>query len=81
MKLRGFQVKWGVRLWVCVLGLFVAAAVGEQSCKLKAKFNLMGYKNVEKKKVVIGGMFSVHNRLADTNTNTSSNPVSSGCEG
>ncbi|KAB5574655.1 hypothetical protein PHYPO_G00211500 [Pangasianodon hypophthalmus] len=81
MKLSRFGVKWCVWLGVCVLGLFVAAAVGEQSCKLKAKFNLMGYKNVEKKKVVIGGMFSVHNRLASTDTNTSSNPVSSGCEG
>lgn len=77
MKSSGFGMKW----CVCVLGLFVVAAVAEQSCKLKAKFNLNGYKNVEKKKVVIGGMFSVHNRLADTDTNTSSSPVSSGCEG
>ncbi|KAK3570699.1 hypothetical protein QTP86_025008, partial [Hemibagrus guttatus] len=81
MRLSGFRAKWCVWLGACVLGLFVAVAVGEQSCKLKAKFNLMGYKNVEKKKVVIGGMFSVHNRLASTDTNTSSNPVSSGCEG
>ncbi|TSK38419.1 Extracellular calcium-sensing receptor [Bagarius yarrelli] len=81
MKSSRFGVKWGVRVGVCVLGFLVAVAVGEQSCKLKAKFNLMGYKNVEKKKVVIGGMFSVHNRLFSTDTNTSSNPVSSGCEG
>ncbi|XP_060734693.1 vomeronasal type-2 receptor 1 [Tachysurus vachellii] len=81
MKSSGFRAKWCVCLGVCVLGLFVVVAVGEQSCKLKAKFNLMGYKNVEKKKVVIGGMFSVHNRLTSTDSNTSSNPVSSGCEG
>ncbi|XP_062860435.1 vomeronasal type-2 receptor 1 [Trichomycterus rosablanca] len=59
----------------------IGSTVGEQSCKLKAKFNLKGYKAVEMKKVVIGGMFSVHNRLASTDTNTSSNPVSSGCDG
>lgn len=83
MKMSGFGAKWCVCLGVCVcvLGLFVAVAVGEQSCKLKAKFNLMGYKNVDKKKVVIGGMFSVHNRITDTDTNTSSDPVSSSCEG
>ncbi|KAM9481479.1 vomeronasal type-2 receptor 1 [Clarias gariepinus] len=78
-RIRGFGLKWCVWLGVCVLGLFAAAALGEQSCKLKAKFNLMGYKNVEKKKVVIGGMFSVHNRVSDTNS--SSDPVSAGCEG
>ncbi|XP_066540560.1 vomeronasal type-2 receptor 1 [Hoplias malabaricus] len=55
-------------------------AAGEASCKLKAKFNLSGYKNVEKKKVVIGGMFSVHNRLASSESNTTSIPVSLGCE-
>ncbi|XP_062409082.1 vomeronasal type-2 receptor 1 [Sardina pilchardus] len=53
----------------------------QASCKLKAKFNLNGYKSVEKKKVVIGGMFSVHQRLASTDSNTTSEPVSTGCEG
>ncbi|XP_028275815.1 vomeronasal type-2 receptor 1 [Parambassis ranga] len=53
----------------------------ESTCKLKAKFNLSGYKNVEKKKVVIGGMFPVHKRIASSDRNTSRVPVSAGCEG
>ncbi|XP_072557209.1 vomeronasal type-2 receptor 1 isoform X2 [Paramormyrops kingsleyae] len=53
----------------------------QSSCKLKAKFNLNGYKNVEKNKVVIGGMFPVHYRVISPDTNTSSIPTSSGCEG
>lgn len=51
------------------------------TCKLKAKFNLSGYKNVEKKKVAVGGMFPVHMRVASSNGNTSDLPVSSGCAG
>uniref|UniRef100_A0A672GVA6 Vomeronasal 2, receptor 1 n=1 Tax=Salarias fasciatus TaxID=181472 RepID=A0A672GVA6_SALFA len=46
-----------------------------------AKFNLSGYKDVEKKKVVVGGMFPVHKRIASSDGNTSRVPVSSGCEG
>ncbi|XP_076853574.1 vomeronasal type-2 receptor 1 [Brachyhypopomus gauderio] len=65
---------------LCVFSLFYAYTAGEASCKLKAKFNLQGYKNIERKKVIIGGMFSVHNRLASTDSNTSSIPLSSGCE-
>nr|XP_043888144.1 vomeronasal type-2 receptor 1 [Solea senegalensis] len=51
------------------------------TCKLKAKFNLSGYKNVDKKKVVIGGMFPVHMRVVASERNTSRVPVSEGCEG
>uniref|UniRef100_A0A3Q2YWR8 Vomeronasal 2, receptor 1 n=1 Tax=Hippocampus comes TaxID=109280 RepID=A0A3Q2YWR8_HIPCM len=51
------------------------------TCKLKAKFNLNGYKDVEKKKVVIGGMFPVHMSVASSAGNTSRLPISSGCEG
>lgn len=80
MALAGFPTKYGLLLILYVLWICYASAAGEASCKLKAKFNLSGYKNVEKKKVVIGGMFSVHNRLASTDSNTSSVPVSSGCE-
>ncbi|MEQ2272446.1 hypothetical protein XENORESO_003616 [Xenotaenia resolanae] len=53
----------------------------QSTCKLKAKFNLNSYKNVEKKKVVIGGMFPVHMRVASSGGNTSNLPVSSGCDG
>ncbi|XP_069390849.1 vomeronasal type-2 receptor 1 [Paralichthys olivaceus] len=61
---------------------YISRSVSAQStCKLKAKFNLSGYKNVEKKKVVIGGMFPVHKRIASTDGNTSRVPISSGCEG
>ncbi|KAG7276894.1 hypothetical protein CRUP_034770, partial [Coryphaenoides rupestris] len=52
----------------------------EGTCKLKAKFNLNSYKDV-KKKVTVGGMFSVHERIASSSRNTSAQPVSSGCEG
>ncbi|KAF3848000.1 hypothetical protein F7725_021028, partial [Dissostichus mawsoni] len=48
---------------------------------MKAKFNLSGYKDVEKKKVVVGGMFPVHKRISSSDGNTSRLPVSSGCEG
>ncbi|XP_030621098.1 vomeronasal type-2 receptor 1 [Chanos chanos] len=77
---------WGLEvelyfLGLCMISLFFVQIVADSSCKLKAKFNLSGYKDVEKKKVVIGGMFPVHNRLASSDSNTSSVPVSSGCEG
>ncbi|XP_011606574.1 vomeronasal type-2 receptor 1 [Takifugu rubripes] len=62
----------------CLFPLHVSA---DSTCKLKAKFNLSGYKNVEKKKVVIGGMFPVHMRVSSSGGNTSRLPVSSGCEG
>ena len=52
----------------------------ESTCKLKAKFNLNSYKDV-KKKVTVGGMFSVHQRIVSATRNTSTLPVSSGCEG
>lgn len=69
-----------------LLGLFVLCCVYQgasagSTCKLKAKFNLSGYKDVEKKKVVVGGMFPVHKRIASSDGNTSRLPVSSGCEG
>ncbi|CAF90659.1 unnamed protein product, partial [Tetraodon nigroviridis] len=65
-----------VCLWL--LHLRVSA---DSTCKLKAKFNLSGYKSVEKKTVVVGGMFPVHMRVASSGRNTSRVPVSSGCEG
>ncbi|XP_047450439.1 vomeronasal type-2 receptor 1 [Mugil cephalus] len=68
-------------LGLCVLYYACRSLSAESTCKLKAKFNLNGYKNVEKKKVVIGGMFPVHMRIASSDGNTSSVPVSSGCEG
>uniref|UniRef100_A0A7N6AUK3 G-protein coupled receptors family 3 profile domain-containing protein n=1 Tax=Anabas testudineus TaxID=64144 RepID=A0A7N6AUK3_ANATE len=56
-------------------------SVSASTCKLKAKFNLSGYKNTDKKKVVVGGMFPVHMRIASSNGNTSNVPVSAGCVG
>ncbi|XP_051778390.1 vomeronasal type-2 receptor 1 isoform X1 [Erpetoichthys calabaricus] len=53
----------------------------QQTCKLKAKFNLNGFKNKDNKDIVLGGMFPVHNRLASSNDSTSSMPTSSDCEG
>ncbi|XP_034404927.1 vomeronasal type-2 receptor 1 [Cyclopterus lumpus] len=53
----------------------------KSTCKLKAKFQLSGYKDVDKKTVVVGGMFPVHMRIASRDANTSRVPVSSGCEG
>ncbi|KAM7413380.1 hypothetical protein PAMA_020666 [Pampus argenteus] len=79
-------------LHICPFFTFKASALSTQqnhtssgkfvsTCKLKAKFNLNGYKDVEKKKVVIGGMFPVHKRILSSDGNTSRVPVSSGCEG
>ncbi|XP_070685878.1 vomeronasal type-2 receptor 1 [Pempheris klunzingeri] len=68
-------------LRLCAFFYFYRSVSAEATCKLKAKFNLSGYKDVEKKKVVIGGMFPVHKRIASTDGNTSRVPVSSGCEG
>lgn len=65
----------------CVISYFCVSTDAEASCKLKAKFNLSGYKDVEKKTVVIGGMFPIHNRLASTDGNTTNAPESSECEG
>ncbi|KAI4876402.1 hypothetical protein NFI96_021881 [Prochilodus magdalenae] len=74
------MAKYGLLLGLCALWLCYMSTAGEATCKLKAKFNLSGYKKVEKKKVIIGGMFAVHNRLAESDNTTSSVPVSSGCE-
>ncbi|TDH15051.1 hypothetical protein EPR50_G00027310 [Perca flavescens] len=68
-------------LGLCAFIHFYGSVSAESTCKLKAKFNLNGYKNVEKKTVVIGGMFPVHKRIASSDGNTSRVPVSSGCEG
>uniref|UniRef100_A0A665W1I4 Vomeronasal 2, receptor 1 n=1 Tax=Echeneis naucrates TaxID=173247 RepID=A0A665W1I4_ECHNA len=66
---------------LCALFCLCRCFSAESTCKLKAKFNLNGYKDVEKKTVVVGGMFPVHKRIASTDGNTSRAPVSSGCEG
>lgn len=68
-------------LGLCALFPFFQTVSAEATCKLKAKFNLSGYKDVEKKKVVVGGMFPVHKRILSSDGNTSRVPVSSGCEG
>ncbi|XP_059186760.1 vomeronasal type-2 receptor 1 [Centropristis striata] len=68
-------------LGLCALFYSYTSVSAESTCKLKAKFNLNSYKDVEKKQVVIGGMFPVHKRIASSDGNTSRVPVSSGCEG
>ncbi|XP_017163574.1 vomeronasal type-2 receptor 1 isoform X1 [Poecilia reticulata] len=73
--MRGFLL--GLFCFFCAYGSLWA----QSTCKLKAKFNLSGYKDVEKKRVVIGGMFPVHKSVASSNGNTSNLPVSSGCAG
>lgn len=73
--MRGFLL--GLFCFFCASGSLWA----ESTCKLKAKFNLNGYKKVEKKRVVIGGMFPVHMSVASSDRNTSNLPVSSGCAG
>uniref|UniRef100_A0A8C6M4Q4 Vomeronasal 2, receptor 1 n=1 Tax=Nothobranchius furzeri TaxID=105023 RepID=A0A8C6M4Q4_NOTFU len=75
MEMRGFLL--GLCCFLCIY----RHVSGVSTCKLKATFNLNGYKNVEKKKVVIGGMFPVHKRIASNKGNTSSLPVSSPCDG
>ncbi|XP_040929434.1 GMP synthase [glutamine-hydrolyzing] isoform X1 [Betta splendens] len=66
----------GLCAFLCLSGSALAT-----TCKLKAKFNLSGYKNTEKKRVIIGGMFPVHRHIASNDGNTSKLPTSSGCEG
>ncbi|XP_031716871.1 vomeronasal type-2 receptor 1 [Anarrhichthys ocellatus] len=68
-------------LGLCAFLYLYRSFSAESTCKLKAKFNLSGYKDIEKKKVVVGGMFPVHQRIASSDRNTSRVPVSSGCEG
>lgn len=63
---------------LCLLHLHLSA---DSTCKLKARFKLSGYREVEKKKVVIGGMFPVHMRVSSGGSNSSRRPESSGCEG
>ncbi|XP_041849955.1 vomeronasal type-2 receptor 1 [Melanotaenia boesemani] len=75
MEIRGLLL--GLGGFFCIYRSLSA----ESTCKLKAKFNLNGYKDVEKKRVVVGGMFPVHMRVASSDGNTSKVPVSSGCEG
>uniref|UniRef100_A0AAX7SC53 G-protein coupled receptors family 3 profile domain-containing protein n=1 Tax=Astatotilapia calliptera TaxID=8154 RepID=A0AAX7SC53_ASTCA len=51
-------------LGLCALFCIFRPLSAQSTCKLKAKFNLGGYKDVEKKTVVVGGMFPVHKRVA-----------------
>lgn len=81
MELAGLNSKERLLLVLCVVSYFCVSTDAEASCKLKAKFNLSGYKDVERKTVVVGGMFPVHKRLASTDSNTTNAPESSGCEG
>nr|XP_055030501.1 vomeronasal type-2 receptor 1 [Misgurnus anguillicaudatus] len=81
MDLAGLNLKERLFLVICVISCLCVSTDAEASCKLKAKFNLSGYKDVEKKTVVVGGMFPVHQRLASTDSNTTNAPDSSGCEG
>lgn len=67
-------------LGLCLLS-YACGASCAATCKLKAKFNLSGYKDVEKKKVVIGGMFPVHRSVVPGDGNTSRLPASSDCQG
>ncbi|TRY81845.1 hypothetical protein DNTS_011410 [Danionella cerebrum] len=81
MDLTGLNSK---RCFVFILSMFsyiFMTTEAEGSCKLKAKFNLRGYKEVDKKTVVIGGMFPVHRSLVSTDSNTTIAPLSSDCEG
>ncbi|KAK7152298.1 hypothetical protein R3I94_008584 [Phoxinus phoxinus] len=71
----------GFLLVFCVSSLLYTSSDAEASCKLKAKFNLRGYKEVLKTTVVVGGMFPVHQRLVSTDANTTIPPESSDCEG
>uniref|UniRef100_A0A8C2YWS8 Vomeronasal 2, receptor 1 n=1 Tax=Cyclopterus lumpus TaxID=8103 RepID=A0A8C2YWS8_CYCLU len=71
----------GFLLGLCAFLYFYTSLSAESTCKLKAKFQLSGYKDVDKKTVVVGGMFPVHMRIASRDANTSRVPVSSGCEG
>uniref|UniRef100_A0A8C7QIR4 Vomeronasal 2, receptor 1 n=1 Tax=Oncorhynchus mykiss TaxID=8022 RepID=A0A8C7QIR4_ONCMY len=77
----GFNWKYRLLCGLCAFLHFYASISAESTCKLKAKFNLNGYRNVDKKQVVVGGMFPVHRRIASANTNSSSVPLSLGCEG
>lgn len=80
MDLTGLSSKGQLLLVLCVSCYLYTCSDAEGSCKLKAKFNLRGYKEVLKKTVVIGGMFPVHQRLVSTDTNTTIPPESSDCE-
>uniref|UniRef100_A0A8C7GHZ8 Vomeronasal 2, receptor 1 n=1 Tax=Oncorhynchus kisutch TaxID=8019 RepID=A0A8C7GHZ8_ONCKI len=77
----GFNWKYRLLCGLCAFLHFHASISAESTCKLKAKFNLNGYRNIDKKQVVVGGMFPVHRRIASANTNSSSVPLSLGCEG
>ncbi|RXM98708.1 Vomeronasal type-2 receptor 1, partial [Acipenser ruthenus] len=75
-----------MKVKILSIGLFVIFQIlsnvsAESTCKLKAKFNLNGFKNTEKKKVIVGGMFPIHYRLAASNSSSTSMPVSVSCEG
>ncbi|ROJ29150.1 Vomeronasal type-2 receptor 1 [Anabarilius grahami] len=80
MDLTGLSSKGHLLLVLCVSCSLYTSTDAEGSCKLKAKFNLRGYKEVLKKTVVIGGMFPVHQRLVSTDSNTTIPPESSDCE-
>ncbi|XP_051580751.1 vomeronasal type-2 receptor 1 [Myxocyprinus asiaticus] len=81
MELTGSSSKGRLLLLLCVISYICVSTDAEASCKLKAKFNLSGYKDVVKKTVVVGGMFPVHQRLASSDSNTTNAPESTGCEG
>ncbi|XP_056334693.1 vomeronasal type-2 receptor 1 [Danio aesculapii] len=81
MDLTGLGFKGRFLLVLCMIFYLFTSVDAEGSCKLKAKFNLRGYKEVEKTTVVIGGMFPVHRSLISTDSNTTDPPESVDCEG
>lgn len=81
MDLTGLSFEGRFLLVLCMISYIFTSTDAEGSCKLKAKFNLRGYKEVEKTTVVIGGMFPVHRSLVSTDSNTTNPPESVDCEG
>lgn len=75
------EAKLLLLLGLCLLHLLHLRLSADSTCKLKAKFHLSGYRRVEKKTVVMGGMFPVHMRVASGGSNSSRRPGGSGCEG
>lgn len=81
MDLTGLSYEGRFLLVLCMISYLFTPTDAEGSCKLKAKFNLRGYKEVEKTTVVIGGMFPVHRSLVSTDSNTTDPPESVDCQG
>lgn len=76
------NLKLNLLLGLLAVFLHMLVIQGEEgTCRLLGKFDLHGYVESENHTLIIGGMFPIHFRTIPEKEQTTSEPVSSKCEG